>query len=396
MTTNTLYIISQHFYPSEGATAQLLTDIASELASDIKVIVLTSTPGDSSNRSDFKILRFSTTATIETRIKNKLLDGLLFTAKALWYLSQNAVPSKSHLLIASNPPFIGLIGTFLNFTNNLTYTFLFQDLFPRSAVLAGILPARGPMYLALRLLMRHAISNSSHTILLSQAMKHRAIKEYSLPHKYRVIQNWAVEKASPSTRHTNPLAISWNIQDQFIVFYSGNFGRLHDIVTILEAARICIDNPKILFLFVGGGAQYSLIKRYCDAFSLSNVQIRPYVSRDMLPFSLQLADLSIVSLKPGADDTVSPSKIYGLLASKKPILLISSSDTALSKELKAQQIGVHVDTGDSKSLAAHIQDLSQDYQTLLRLGQNAYSYYSANLGRNKSLDEYRQLLVNKD
>ena len=396
MTNNTLYIISQHFYPSEGATAQLVTDIASELASDIKVIVLTSTPGDSSNRSDLKILRFSTTVTTETRIKNKLLHGLLFTAKALWYLSQNAVPSESHLLIASNPPFIGLIGTFLNFTNKLTYTFLFQDLFPRSAVLAGILPARGPMHLALRLLMRHVISNSSHTILLSQAMKHRAIKEYSLPHKYHVIQNWAVEKASPSTRHTNPLALSWNIQDQFIVFYSGNFGRLHDIVTILEAARICIGNPKILFLFVGGGAQYSLIKRYCDAFSLSNVQIRPYVSRDMLPFSLQLADLSIVSLKPGADDTVSPSKIYGLLASKKPILLISSSDAALSKELKSQQIGVHVDTGDSKSLAAHIQDLSQDYQTLSRLGQNAYSYYRTNLGRNKSLDEYRQLLVNKD
>ena len=395
MTYTTLYIISQHFYPSEGATAQLVTDIASELSSHIKVVVLTSTPGVPSNRSDLTILRFSTTSTTETPIINKLLHGLLFTGKVLWHLYQHAVPSESHLLIASNPPFIGLIGPILSYINKLTYTFLFQDLFPRSAVLAGILPARGPIHLVFRLLMRYVISNSSHTIILSQSMKHRAIREYGMPHKYHVIQNWAVETASPSSRSTNPLALSWNIKDQFIVFYSGNFGRLHDIVTILETARLCIDNPKILFLFVGGGAQFSLIKRYCDEFSLSNVQIRPYVSRELLPFSLQLADLSIVSLKPGADDTVSPSKIYGLLASKKPILLISSTDTALSNHIKYEQIGIHVDTGDSKSLATHIQELSQDYQALSRLGQNAYSYYCMKLGRNKSLNEYRQLLVKK-
>ena len=393
MKNTTLYIITQHFYPSEGATAQLISDIAQALSSDFKTVVLTSTPGPSSNRSDLTIVRFSSSSTSEVRITDKLFGGLLFTAKTFYYLHKRAVPSNSHLLIASNPPFIGLIGSVLYQLSGISYTFLFQDLFPRSAVLAGILPSRGPINTALRLLLRNVIGRSSSTILLSQSMKSRAIREYGFEQKYHIIPNWAVESAVSVQRSSNPLAISWNITEQFVVFYSGNFGRLHDLLTILEAARLCIENTNILFLFVGGGAQFNLIKNYCDTFSLSNVMIRPYVSRELLPFSLQLADLSIVSLKPGSDDTVSPSKIYGPLSSGKPVLLISSPATQLSKEMIQENFGFHIETGDSPTLADLLHELSNDHQPLAELGNNAHSYYHRNLGRDKSIQMYRDLLL---
>ena len=393
MNTSTLYIITQHFYPSEGATAQLILDISQALTSDFKIVVLTSTPGPFIDRPDFTVVRLSSSNRSEVRITDKLFGGLIFTAQAFYHLHKKAIPSTSHLLIASNPPFIGIIGSILNVLSGFSYTFLFQDLFPRSAVLAGILPACGPINTALRLLMRLVISRSSNTVVLSQSMKLRAIHEYGHEQKYHVIPNWAVESAVSSPRSLNPVAVRWNIADQFVVFYSGNFGRLHDILTILESARLCTGYPKILFLFVGGGAQYNLIKSYCDSFSLSNVLIHPYVSRELLPLSLQIADLSIVSLKPGSDDTVSPSKIYGLLSSGKPVLLISSPDTQLSKETIQENFGFHIETGDSPSLAALIQQLSKDPQSLTDLGRNAHTYYLRNLGRDKSIKMYRDLLL---
>ena len=393
MNTPILYIITQHFYPSEGATAQLLLDIAQALSSNFKVVVLTSTPGPSNDRSDFTVVRFSRSSTSDVRITDKLFGGLLFTAKAFYYLYTQSLSSKAHLFIASNPPFIGIIGSALYYLTGSSYTFLFQDLFPRSAVLAGILPACGPINNGLRLLLRYVIGRSANTILLSQSMKVRAVREYGYEQKYHVIPNWAVETAVSLQRSSNPLARKWNISDQFVVFYSGNFGRLHDLLTILEAARLCTDFTKILFLFVGGGAQYKLIQNYCDAFALPNVMIRPYVSRELLPYSLQLADLSIVSLKPGSDDTVSPSKIYGLLSSGKPVLLISSPDTQLSKEVIHENYGLHIETGDSPSLAALLHELSTNSQSLSELGTNALSYYHRNLGRDKSIQMYRDLLL---
>lgn len=394
MTRKTLYLLSQHFYPSQAATAQLVTDISQYLSTTMSVVVITETDIDVNDELPINVVRLSSPRTLNTSVVHKSYSGIIFIVRAFIYLFQLPNAHARHLLIVSNPPFAGVIGILLKHLRGLSYSFLFQDLFPRSAVLAGILPPRGLITSFLTQIMRIVIHNSSATILLSSAMKHRAITEYSNSRKYHIIPNWAVERALPTPRSQNILALKWNISDQFVILYSGNFGRLHDITTILESARICSDHPHILFLFVGGGAQLKTIEQYVSYYKLSNISVQPYVSRELLPLSLDLADLAVVSLKPGAHDTVSPSKIYGVMASEKPVLLISSYNTSISDEISSSESGLCVETGDSVTLAYHIKHLSTNPSVISRLKASSSSLYNKKYGREKSLLKYKTLLNN--
>jgi len=143
-----------------------------------------------------------------------------------------------------------------------------------------------------------------------------------------------------------------------------------------------------------GGAQLKTIEQYVSYYNLSNISVQPYVSRELLPLSLDLADLAVVSLKPGAHDTVSPSKIYGVMASEKPILLISSYNTSISDEISSSESGLCVETGDSVTLAYHIKHLSTNPSVISRLKASSSSLYNKKYGREKSLLKYKTLLNN--
>jgi len=57
----------------------------------------------------------------------------------------------------------------------------------------------------------------------------------------------------PAYAAHNPLRSAWNLEDKFVVGYSGNLGRAHEFETILGAAEHLRSDPRIVFLFIGGG-----------------------------------------------------------------------------------------------------------------------------------------------
>src|SRR6202171_3872659 len=50
-----------------------------------------------------------------------------------------------------------------------------------------------------------------------------------------VCHNWADAALHPVPRETNPLRRSWGLGDAFVVGYSGNLGRAHDLGTVVGA-----------------------------------------------------------------------------------------------------------------------------------------------------------------
>ena len=135
-----LIILTEHFWPSTGATAQLVSDLVDDLhAQGCCLRVLTSTPGASC--SSYPIHRFSTSSKVSVGIIGKLIDGLHFLFGSTYWLLRYSRTGQG-LFIVSNPPFIGLVGPLLSLLKQLPYVFLLQDIFPRSAVLTGVLPRR--------------------------------------------------------------------------------------------------------------------------------------------------------------------------------------------------------------------------------------------------------------
>jgi len=384
-----IYIISEDFYPSRGATAQLATELALGLIrSGYKIVVLTKYSGayDDLGISTITFARSSSTGSVV----HKSIRGILFSLYLIfWGLFR--LERHSNLLIFSNPPFIGLCGTLLKLFKGSRYIFILQDLFPRSAVLSGILPPSGILTLAWRKLIKLACRHSSRTILLSQAMKDRSLLEYGWLDNVSVISNWALESKPPNQSTSHQIVSKWQARNHFVVLYSGNFGRLHEFITLLECARLTEDLP-IKYIFAGKGAKFNHIKTYKEHFKLENVVIDEPCDLEALNSVIAIADLCVISLAPGSDDTVAPSKLYGILANGKPVLVISSSRAEIAQMVSKYNNGTHVHPGDIQTLRDRLVHLSRDKQTITKMGVNSFELYRSEYGLSKSLPKYIELL----
>ena len=383
-----LLVLTEHFWPSTGATAQLVTDLVEDLLmKGVRLRVLTSTPGPPS--STYPIHRFSTSSKVSVGIIGKLIDGLHFFLASLYWLLRYSRDGQG-LFIVSNPPFVGLVGPLLSLLKQLPYVFLLQDIFPRSAVLTGVLPTKGPLSWIWRQLLSLVLSGSQATVVLSSSMIARCRQEFGEKSRLVSIPNWSVVPVSSSQKSRNSLAKEWGVDSVFTVQYSGNFGRLHDILTILEAARLLADRP-LKFVFVGGGAKRSQILAYCEAYGLANVILHPYQPREHLSTSLSACDVSLVSHISGSEDTVAPSKLYGILASSRPVLLIASEVCELARMVDQAACGVVVQQGDVHGLVDALLTLQADPQRVAAMSERAGALYQAQFGRHQSTTAYLNL-----
>ena len=390
--TGNITILSQHSYPSSGATAQLVTDLAYGLASKGRNLkVVTSTPCLGHSPPDFNVIRSPFSRSDKVSVLLKAFDGVVFVFWSLIYLLHSS-RKNDILLVVSNPPFIGIVALVLFLFRGTRYIFLLQDVFPRSAELTGVLPVGGPVSNSWSFLIQAICHYSCKTIVLSNAMRWRCIKSFHLkPSQVTVIHNWAVETALPLCKKENPLARAWQVQDLFTVQYSGNFGRLHEIITLLEAARILETEP-FHFLFVGAGAKLPQISEYVHHFNLKNVSIYPYQDRSSLPYSLAACDLSAIGLIPGSEDTVAPSKFYGIISSGKPVLLLARHTSDIARLIVDNECGVVLDPGDPVGVADALRHLNCNPEIVTRFSENARQLYTHEFGKDKSIESYDKLI----
>jgi len=386
-----LLILSEYFEPSTTATAQLSTDLAIAFANlSFEVIVLTSTAG--SSHSNLEVVRLNKTATSSLLISLKAISGILFLLKSFLWSLRNCY-RYDQVFIYSNPPFAGVVGLLLTFFCRKPYVFVLQDLFPRSASLTGILPSKGPILSLWKLLISLVIANSRSTVVLSESMRSRATSEYMCSSKYEVIPNWSVQPPHQINKRAATLTYEWELDNSLVVQYSGNFGRLHDIITVLEAARLTQHYP-IKYLFIGDGAKRAYLDKYTQSFEMSNVILKPFQPRSSLMESLAVADLSLVTLIPGATDTVAPSKLYGILASGRPVLFVGNSNSEIAQFISTNRCGFVFDIGDVEGLVSCLLELLTNKTLISAAAKCAYSAYVNNYGVSKSSAMYVSLLKN--
>ena len=394
MTPRRLILVSEHYQPSSGATAQLMHDLSrglAELGWNITVLTATSAlpMDDADNRHRVvRLGRQQRAADATKSVTGKTLAGLRFLCSCFLWCSFRA-QRNDLIFIVSNPPFIGLIGPLLRILRRLQYLFLFQDLFPPSAVLSGVLPAQGFSTQIWTALMQGICRHSAATVVLNQAMAKRLQQESSHRLPLKVIHNWAIEQGSASPRATNPFAMKYGFQSRFTIQYSGNFGRLHDINTLIDTAAQLQSDQGIQFLFIGGGAKQQEIQQA----ALSNVLLLPYQPRPRLPETLAACDLACISLIPGAENTLAPCKLYGILASGRGLVLIAGPNCDLAELVQREKIGIVVAPGDSELLAQQLQHLSQQPEEVAAMGERAKRVYAEHFGFERSLKHYNELLL---
>jgi len=195
------------------------------------------------------------------------------------------------------------------------------------------------------LLNRWTLRQASRVVVLDRFMRERVLAKLPVAEKVHVIPPWPHEEYLAPPSGPNAFGMRHGLADCFVVMYSGNHSHQNPLDTLLEVTKRFTSNPRVRFVFIGGGTGKADVERLI-ASGAGNVVSLPYQPVETLGVSLSAADLHVVSVGEDMVGIVHPCKIYGAMAVGRPILLFGPVDCHAGDILAGRTIGWHVRHGD--------------------------------------------------
>jgi glycosyltransferase involved in cell wall biosynthesis len=186
-------------------------------------------------------------------------------------------------------------------------------------------------------------------------MRDRVLRKGVPVAKAHTVSIWGGRMDANPTRGVNPLTRYLGLEGRFVVMYSGNAGIVHDFGAVFEAMRLLRDDPRIYFLFVGGGPRRAEVEQFAHREGLTNFAYHDYVPRDMLRHSLSVANVHLISLRQRFVGISVPSKLYGAMASSRPILFVGPKRCETADAIRDSRCGVTIDPREGGDVAAGAQ-----------------------------------------
>jgi glycosyltransferase involved in cell wall biosynthesis len=225
-------------------------------------------------------------------------------------------------------------------------------------------------------------------------MARQVISRKVSPDRVHVIPNWTDDNdITPISHASNPLRQQWGLEDKFVVCYSGNLGRAHEFDTLLAAAELLKDDHRIVFVCVGGGHSFDDLSRRVNERSLQRTfRFFPYQDRSMLKYSLSVADVHWISLKPQLEGLIVPSKLYGVAAAGRAIVAITAKNGEIAQLVEQSGCGVVIKPGDAKGLAEILTDFSRNTARVAEMGRRAREMLEAHFTRRHAFERWGAVL----
>ena len=415
--------INRFFHPDHSATSQMLSDLAFALAErGHKVDVVTSrqiydAPKEKLPAQEsvggLAIHRVWTSHFGRQSLIGRTVDYVTFYVSAtitLWHLAR-----RDDVLVAkTDPPMLSVIAAPIARLRGSRLVNWLQDLFPEVAEAAGLGRGRlaGSFYGALRAIRNRSLHAAATNVTLGDRMAERLKANGIKPQSISIIHNWADSALiRPIAHHNNALRSAWRLNDKFIIGYSGNLGRAHEYDTLLDAIshvetkQRAAEGPngsgwtparslKIMWLIVGGGALYTALAREVSRRGLTSVLFKPYQPRDQLAESLSAVDVHLVSLRPGLEGLIVPSKFYGIAAAGRPAIFIGDGDGEIARLLAKHRCGRAIAQGDGLCLAHAGLELAANPVLCRQMGERARQAFEAEFDKPLAVARWEKLLLN--
>lgn len=273
---------------------------------------------------------------------------------------------KAHLFIVSNPPTASLIPLVLS----NSFSLLIFDVYPDAITELGVLTKQSLLIRIWKKANNQVFSCANDIFTITDGMKD-LLQSYIPEKQINVIPLWAnnefLNRISPEQ---NPFVKSHNLEDSFVVLYSGNIGISNNVEVLLEVAKL-INNNHVIFVIIGNGARKKQLEMQVKKEGQDNVIILPWQDASNLPFTLSAANLAVVTLGEKASRLAIPSKIFSLLPLGTPILGIAGMDSDLCHFIETHNIGQCFLPEDKTSIVQYIMDLVNNEEYFNTLRNNA-------------------------
>ena len=111
------------------------------------------------------------------------------------------------------------------------------------------------------------------------------------------------------------------------------------------------------------------------------MRLLDFFPRNQLHASLSVADAHLVSLRNEMTGICVPGKLYGAMASARPVLFVGPGHCEVADTIREADCGRTFVPGEGASLAATIQELANDPQIAIGMGERALATFSSEYDR---------------
>jgi glycosyltransferase involved in cell wall biosynthesis len=295
------------------------------------------------------------------------------------------------VVIGSSPTLFSALGAWMiSRVKRVPFVMEVRDLWPAIFVHLGVLKNRTLIRLLerLELFLYH---QAAVVVPVTQAFALDLQRRGVPPSKIGVIPNSADLTAFSPAPKENDVRQALGLGGRFVVSYIGTHGISHGLDAVLDAAAECQDDPEIVFLFVGEGAERARLMEQAAARALSNVRFVPAQPLEQIAGFYAASDACLVPLR--AIDQFAgfiPSKMFEIMASGRPVIGALEGE---AKDILAQSgAALLVRPEDSRGLAQSVRRLRSDPGLAQRLGAQGRAFVEQHYGRPQLAQSYERLL----
>jgi colanic acid biosynthesis glycosyl transferase WcaI len=398
-----IFFINQCYWPDHVATAQILTDLAEELAArGHTVSVLCSrnpyTGGSAAfpRQEHHHGVLIHRVATLgygkKSGTKGRMLDYLSFHLMAL--LRCVRLPAPDVVVTLTSPLLVGVVGWLMAVLKRTKHIHWCMDLFPDTGVLFGMVKENGLVHRTCAFLTRRYLCSARAVFALSGYMVER-IRRYGVrADRLHIVPVWA-DGASlrPIPRGANEFIRSHRLEDRFVVMYSGNLELGGDIDTLVDALIELRADPDMMFVLISEGPRFEKFRARCEQVSLPHVLFLPYQDRAGLAHSLSAGDVHIVTNKQGLSGLRVPCKTYGILAVGRPIVYIGEPHSETADLIRHHELGYVVHEGNVTGVVTALRSLQHDPLRRQEISARARALFEARYDAGIVIDLFERIVT---
>jgi len=391
-------LITQIFLPEMGALANRMYPIVRRLVAEgHQVSVATGMPNYPGGvvfpeyqgkrflreeREGYVVLRTAYFTTPRNQKKWLQLRSYLSFVRAA-FLSGLRAGDCDVVFVTSPPIFPAIAGVLLTRLRGAILIFDIRDLWPDEIVACGAGREGSLQIRLIQKLERWVYRRADLITCTTHAFMETVIGRGVSPEKTLLIPNGADLEIFRPLPAENAQSARYAFGDRFVVMYSGLLGIKHGLTTILAAAEILRSEPKIVFFFLGSGAERKGLENQVRQKELTNVLFGEECRVEEVPFLLARANVCLSSLRPEPYlEKIISVKIFEYFACEKPVVIAQAGESA--RIVEESQGGIVVAPGDAKAMAEAIRRLFQDPDLCRKMGQKGRQYVSSRYSREVS------------
>ena len=324
------------------------------------------------------------------KYKNHLIRILSFI---YWHISSFIVGlflKKPNIILTPSPPLTnGVFAILLGKIKGSKSIYNVQEIYPDLLINLGYI--RNGVFIKILKKIERWVYNMSDVVTTIDNQFYNII-EYRIKEKNKltIIPNF-VDTELYSTKSSVSLPDEFKKKEDYTdILYAGNIGLAQEWDLIINLAKE-IREFKINIWIVGEGLRKVYLESEIEKYRLNNIKLLPYYDRKYMPGINLFADIHFIAMNKKVEKHGFPSKVYTIMASGKPILVVSSEETPIVSFLKDKNAALLVTDHSISKFKEELLKLHNSKDLRDKLGANGRQEIKKKYSKQVVIEQYLRL-----